>query len=350
MAETAIATRRIDNSKCLNFAGENNCDKVAKYRLNREILRYEKENGVFKRIGFYFTLSLILFASGFGVAYYIFTSSQWLESPKEKKLRNQLERVLAKYEELSKEVEYLNSKMEVLAFRDDSIYRVIFGVPPVDATFREGAYGGVEYARDVLDMPNNEIIASIEQKVSHLKRQVTIQQNSFDELLQLAHKWKEYWNHVPAIQPVDNKHLKRLASGFGYRIDPIYKVRKFHEGLDFSAPIGTPIYATGDGVVEKVKRSRRGYGKHVIINHGFGYKTLYAHMSKIIVKPGQKVKRGQIIGYVGNTGKSTAPHLHYEVWKNGKKVNPINYFFNDLTIDQYEEIVQRANSSKYSLD
>ncbi len=350
MVETTITTRRIDNSEYLNFAVENNRSKVAKYKLNRETLRYEREDTFLKKVGLYFIFSLILFALGFGTAYYILTSSEWFESPKEKKLRTQLERVLAKYEELNKEVEYLNAKMKSLAFKDDSIYRVIFGVPPVDATLREGAYGGVEYARNVLDMPNNEIIASIEQKVSHLKRQVAIQQNSFDELLQLAQKWKEYWNHVPAIQPVDNKHLKRLASGFGYRIDPIYKVRKFHEGLDFSAPIGTPIYATGDGVVEKVKRSRRGYGNHVIINHGFGYKTLYAHMSKIIVKPGQKVKRGQIIGYVGNTGKSTAPHLHYEVWKNGKKVNPINYFFNDLTIDQYEEIVQRANSNKYSLD
>ncbi len=350
MAEATTATVRIDNSKCLNFAVKNSCVKVAEYRFNKETLRYEREDNIFKKIGVYFTLSLVLFAFGFGVAYYIFTSSGWFESPREKKLRTQLERVIAKYEELSKEVAYLNAKMEEIAFKDDSIYRVIFGVSPVDATLREGAYGGVEYARDVLDMPNNEIIASIEQKVTHLKRQVAIQQNSFDELLQVAQKWKEYWNHVPAIQPVDNKHLKRLASGFGYRIDPIYKVRKFHEGLDFSAPIGTPIYATGDGTVEKVKRSRRGYGNHVIINHGFGYKTLYAHMSKIIVKPGQKVKRGQIIGYVGNTGKSTAPHLHYEVWKNGKKVNPINYFFNDLTIDQYEEIVQRANSSKYSLD
>ncbi len=350
MVETAITTRQIDNSKCLNFVVKNSCNKVAEYKFNKETLRYEREDSTLKRIVIYSTFSLILLASGFGVAYYIFTSSGWFESSREKKLRSQLERVLAKYEKLSKEVEFLNDKMKEIAFKDDSIYRVIFGVPPVDAALREGAYGGVEYARDVLDMPNNEIIASIEQKVSHLKRQVAIQQNSFDELLQLAQKWKDYWNHVPAIQPVDNKHLRRLASGFGYRIDPIYKVRKFHEGLDFSAPIGTPIYATGDGTVEKVKRSRRGYGNHVIINHGFGYKTLYAHMSKIIVKPGQKVKRGQIIGYVGNTGKSTAPHLHYEVWKNGKKVNPINYFFNDLTIDQYEEIVQRANSSKHSLD
>jgi len=323
---------------------------VANYKLNRETLRFEEEDSILKKIALYGTLSFLLFTAGFGVGYYIFTHSGWFESSREKQLRGQLERIIAKYEELSKEVEYLNAQMSDLAFKDDSIYRVIFGVSPVDATLREGAYGGVEYARDVLDMPNNEMIASIEQKVSHLKRQVAVQQKSFDELLRQAQKWREYWEHVPAIQPVDNKHLRRLASGFGYRIDPIYKVRKFHEGLDFSAPIGTPVYATGDGVVEKVKRSRRGYGNHIIINHGFGYKTLYAHMSKILVKPGEKVKRGQIIGYVGNTGKSTAPHLHYEVWKNDKKVNPINYFFNDLTIEQYSEIVRRANSSKYSLD
>ncbi len=350
MVTTATPEPRKEKLKCHNFAVKNNSEKVANYRFNPKTLRYEREESIFKKVILFVTGGLFIFLGGFALAYYLFTYSGLLESPREKKLRSQLEKVLTKYEELNKEVEILHKRMQELAIKDDSIYRVIFGVPAVDESARTGAYGGVEYARDVLDMPNNEIIASIEQKVNHLKRQVVVQQNSFDELLSLAKQWKEYWKHIPAIQPVDNKHLRRIASGFGYRIDPIYRVRKFHEGLDFSAPIGTPIYATGDGIVEKVKRSRRGYGNHVIINHGFGYKTLYAHMSKIIVKPGQKVKRGQIIGYVGNTGKSTAPHLHYEVWKNGKKVNPINYFVNDLTIEQYEEIVRRANSNKYSLD
>ena len=155
---------------------------------------------------------------------------------------------------------------------------------------------------------------------------------------------------IPAIQPVANKDLSRMASGFGTRIHPIYKTRKFHAGMDFSAKTGTPIYATGDGKIEKVRRSRRGYGNHVIINHGFGYKTLYAHMSKYTVKKGQKIKRGDVIGYVGNTGTSVAPHLHYEVHKNGKKINPVNFYYNDLTPEQYERMLEISSQSNQSFD
>jgi murein DD-endopeptidase MepM/ murein hydrolase activator NlpD len=155
---------------------------------------------------------------------------------------------------------------------------------------------------------------------------------------------------IPAIQPVANKNLKKMASGYGYRIHPIYKVRKMHWGTDFSAPTGTPIYATGDGTVTTYKRSRSGYGRHIMIDHGFGYETLYAHMSKIEVRKGQRVKRGDIIGYIGSTGSSTAPHLHYEVIKDGRKINPINYFFNDLSPEEYEEMLIISSHSNQSFD
>lgn len=155
---------------------------------------------------------------------------------------------------------------------------------------------------------------------------------------------------IPAIQPVSNKNLSRMASGFGYRIDPIYKTRKFHAGMDFSAPRGTPIYATGDGKVIKVRKSRRGYGNHVKIDHGYGYETLYAHMSKYIVRQGQNIKRGEVIGYIGNTGKSVAPHLHYEVHKDGRKINPVNFYYNDLSPEEYEKMLELSNQSNQSFD
>ena len=155
---------------------------------------------------------------------------------------------------------------------------------------------------------------------------------------------------LPAIQPVSNKNLSRMASGYGYRIHPIYKTRKMHSGMDFSAKTGTEIYATGDGKISKVRKSRRGYGNHVVIEHGYGYKTLYAHMSKYIVRKGQKVKRGEVIGYVGSTGTSVAPHLHYEVHKDGKKINPVNFYYNDLTPEEYEKMLEISSQNNQSFD
>ena len=175
-----------------------------------------------------------------------------------------------------------------------------------------------------------------------------IQSTSYDEIVKLANNKEKMFAAIPAIQPVSNKQLIRLASGFGYRIHPVYKVKKFHSGIDFSAPIGTPIYATADGKVSKAKRSG-GYGKLVEIDHGFGYKTRYAHMHDFEVRKGQNVKRGQIIGYVGNTGLSTAPHLHYEIVLNNKKINPVNYFFNDLDPDEYEKVLELASIENQSL-
>ena len=183
-----------------------------------------------------------------------------------------------------------------------------------------------------------------------MENQSKIQQKSYEKLIVMAKNKSKMLASIPAIQPVSNKNLRRIASGFGYRIDPIYRTRKMHKGLDFSAPTGTKIYATGDGVIKKVKRARWGYGTHVVIDHGYGYTTLYGHMSRASVKKGQRVKRGQQIGLVGSTGKSTGPHLHYEVAKNGVQVNPIGYFYNDLTTEQYEEIIKLSSNPNQSFD
>ena len=197
---------------------------------------------------------------------------------------------------------------------------------------------------------NTKLIKIATKKLDILSKQLVVQSKSLDEIVVLAKNKKEMLASIPAIQPVANKDLKRMASGYGYRIHPIYKTRKFHWGMDFSAPRGTPIYATGNGKIEKVKRSRRGYGNQVKINHGFGYKTFYAHLEKYTVRKGQKVKRGDLIGYVGTSGISTAPHLHYEVIKGNRKLNPVYFYFSDLTPEEYDRMLEMASQENQSLD
>jgi len=186
--------------------------------------------------------------------------------------------------------------------------------------------------------------------LSHMSAQYKVQEDSYNKLIKMAQNKSKMLASIPAIQPIPNKKLRRIASGFGYRVDPIYKTRKMHKGIDFTAPTGTKIYATGDAVVQKVENRRWGYGKHIVLNHGYGYTTLYGHMSRTNVKVGQKVKRGQLIGLVGSTGKSTGAHLHYEVRKNGNAVNPVGYFYNDLTSEQYEEILKLSSNPNQSFD
>ena len=197
---------------------------------------------------------------------------------------------------------------------------------------------------------NSNLLISSSKKIDQISKQLYIQSKSFDEVIEMATKKSDMMASIPAIQPVANKELKRIASGYGRRIDPYYKKPKYHYGVDFSAPQGTPIYATGNGKIKKIKKSRRGFGNHIIIDHGYGYKSLYAHMSKFKVRANQIVKRGDIIGYVGNTGKSTAPHLHYEVHKNGKKVNPAYYFHNDLSPEEFDRMLELAAQENQSFD
>ena len=225
------------------------------------------------------------------------------------------------------------------------------GITHLSLILRDAGIGGVDRYSEIRskEIDHKDLILSLSGDVDKLRRKMYIQSKSYDDILELADNKAKMFAAIPAIQPVSNKELIRLASGFGYRIHPVYKVKKLHTGIDFSAPIGTPIYATADGKVSLVKVRFSGYGKLVEIDHGFGFKTRYAHMHEFAVKEGQKVKRGQVIGYVGNTGLSTAPHLHYEVIKGNSKINPVHYFFNDLNPDEYEKVIELSSIENQSL-
>jgi len=288
----------------------------------------------------------VLLAIGILISY-----STYFDSPKETLLKKQNEELKFHYDLLKKEMDNSNQMLTALQDRDDNIYRVIFEADPIPQSIRNAGIGGANRYRHLIEsnLENEDLVVDTYEKVDRLKKKMYIQTMSYDEIVNMSTNKAKLLASIPAIQPVSNKELKRLSSGYGIRMDPIYKVRKKHPGCDFSAPHGTPIYATGDGVVILVKTSYGGYGKQIKIDHGFGYVSRYGHMSAFNVKRGQKVKRGEIIGYVGNTGKSTAPHLHYEVHKDGKTVNPVHYFFQDLTAEEYEKILILASIENQSL-
>jgi murein DD-endopeptidase MepM/ murein hydrolase activator NlpD len=275
---------------------------------------------------------------------------QFFDSPKEKRLKLEIQNLTSQYEVINNDMQQVETVLDEIQDRDDNIYRVIFEADPIPTSIRKQGFGGVNRYEKLLGLSNSELMINTSKKIDQLTKQLYLQSKSFDEVIDLAKNKSNMLASIPAIQPVANKDLKRMASGYGYRIHPIYKTRKMHYGMDFSAKTGTEIYATGDGIVSKIKRSKRGYGNYVKINHGFGYETLYAHMSKYIVKRGQKVKRGEVIGYVGNSGISTAPHLHYEVRKDNKKINPMNFYYNDLNPEEYEKMLEISLQSNQSLD
>tara|TARA_B100001113_G_scaffold283394_1_gene238441 strand:+ start:637 stop:1608 length:972 start_codon:yes stop_codon:yes gene_type:complete len=319
-----------------------------KYYYDTKTLSYKPidSTGVdkFKNFIIYFTSSAIL------AFFIILIFFQYFDSPKEKRLKNEINNLTTQYEFINNNLKQIELVLDDIQKRDDNIYRTIFEADPIPTSIRKQGFGGVNRYKKLSGYSNSDLIINTTKKIDQLTKQLYLQSKSFDEIIELAKNKSEMLASLPAIQPVANKDLKRMASGYGYRIHPIYKTRKMHYGMDFSAKIGTEIYATGDGVVSKVKRSKRGYGNYVKINHGFGYETLYAHMSKYIVKKGQKVKRGEVIGYVGNTGISTAPHLHYEVRKDNKKINPVNFYYNDLTPEEYEKMLEISSQYNQSFD
>jgi len=275
---------------------------------------------------------------------------QFFDSPKEKRLKTEIENLVLQYDILNKKMTQIDLVLDDIQQRDDNIYRVIFEADPIPSSIRKAGFGGINRYKDIRNFSNAQLVIEAAKKADKLSKQLYIQSKSFDEVIDLAKNKADMLSSIPAIQPIANKDLGRVASGYGYRIHPIYKTRKLHTGMDFTAPQGTPIYATGDGKIAKVKRSRRGYGNHVIVDHGYGYQTLYAHMTKYIVYRGQKVKRGEIIGYVGSTGTSVAPHLHYEVMKNKRKINPVNYYYNDLSPEQYDKMLEISSQNNQSFD
>jgi hypothetical protein len=277
--------------------------------------------------------------------------SNYFESPKELILKNEVKEMEFYYGNLNSELVRLNSILKGLEYRDDNLYRKVLGAEPIDNSIREAGIGGSERYKDILDknIVHEDVIVKLAGTVDQLKRKIYIESKSQDEVVQLAEKKEALFAAIPAIQPIANKTLIALASGFGMRIHPVYKVKKMHTGIDFAASIGTPIYATADGTIDEVQVSFSGYGKMIEIDHGFGYRTRYAHMHGFTVRKGQKIKRGELIGYVGDTGLSTAPHLHYEVFINGGHVNPVHYFFNDLDAAEYEKIIELASIENQAL-
>lgn len=320
-----------------------------KYYYDTETCKYERVRTttgdmILNVIGI-FSLTLGL-AFGLVVLY-----SYYFESPKELMLRNEVSELEFYYENLKKEVDKLNIILADMEHRDDNIYRVVLGAEPIESAIREAGVGGSDRYADIKDKSilHEDLIVDLHESVDKLRRKVYIESKSQDEIVQLAENKEKLFSAIPAIQPIANKELIALASGFGQRIHPVYKVKKMHAGIDFAATIGTPIYATADGVIDQVQVSFSGYGKMVEIDHGFGYRTRYAHMHGFAVTKGQKVKRGELIGYVGNTGLSTAPHLHYEVMINHQQVNPVHYFFNDLNATEYEKIIELASIENQAL-
>ncbi|HPD27163.1 MAG TPA: M23 family metallopeptidase [Paludibacteraceae bacterium] len=319
----------------------------AKFHYNQETLSFEKIELTFfalvKKVAVYLFTSL---CGGF-IAFLIFIL--FLESPQEKQLKKENIHMQAQYDLLQEQMNELQSLLTDLQQRDDNLYRVIFQADPILSEVRHRQMGNDQRYQALQNMSNSKIMVSVTKQMDDLKRQTYIQSKSYDELIMLAKQNEQKLLCIPAIQPIYNKDLTRVASGYGMRIDPIYRTRKMHQGMDFTAPIGTEIFATGNGIVKEAGW-RQGYGKCVKINHGFGYETLYAHMHKITARVGQSVKRGDVIGEVGNTGKSTGPHLHYEVHFKGTPVNPQNYYFLDLSPEEYDIMLQLSQNAGQVFD
>lgn len=322
--------------------------KKEKFYYNLKTLQYEKVkvswgNRILRFIGF---LSAAL------VTAFLLTiiGGALFSSPKEKMLMQENTAQKEQIEYLSSSVDELSYVVENLQERDRNIYRVIFESEPVSNSLWSAGVGGSERYKELSRYNTGELMVDVNVKLDALKRKMFFQSQSYDEIVNLVHKKEEKLQSLPAIQPVSNHDLKRMASGYGWRIDPVYGVSKFHAGMDFTAPTGTEIYATGKGRAIKVNYSTGGYGNRIIVDHGYGYQTLYAHMSAFAIKQGEYVQRGQVIGYVGNTGKSVGPHLHYEVHKDGEKVNPVYFYYQDLDDESFEAMIRLSENTGSSLD
>lgn len=322
--------------------------KKIKYYYNTNTLRYEKLETPLrvKLLRVFGFIAAALVTAGL-ISYVAF---QFIGSPKEKILEQQNKALRDNYNDLEDELKSAGQQMKELEKRDNDVYRAIFEASPIPDSARAKELEKKLEVAKVDRIKDYQLVASITNTLNNLNSRIAAQKKSYTEVQELVKNKEQLLSHTPAIQPISNKDLNRIASGFGYRIDPVYKTTKFHAGLDFSAPQGTPIYATADGTVTTAGSTGNGYGNHVIINHGYGYETLFGHMVRVKARNGQVVKRGEVIGWVGSTGKSTGPHCHYEVHKNGEKIDPIYFFYNDLTPEQFDLLLKKAAASNQSFD
>ena len=322
--------------------------KKIKYYYNTNTLRYEKlETPLRVKLLRIFGFVAAAFVTAALISFFAF---QFIGSPKEKILQQQNNALRNNYATIRDELESLEEQMKELEKRDNDVYRAIFEAAPVPDSARAKELADEQEIALVERLKDDQLVASITNTLNNLKSRVVAQEKSYEQVDDLVKDKEKLLSHTPAIQPVANKDLNRIASGYGSRIDPVYKTVKFHYGLDFAAPQGTPIYATADGSVTIAGNAGNGYGNYVTINHGYGYETLYGHMERVKARVGQQVKRGEVIGWVGSTGKSTGPHCHYEVHKNNQKIDPIYFFYNDLTPEQFDLILKKAAASNQSLD
>ena len=322
--------------------------KKIKYYYNTSTLRYEKvETPLRVKLLRIFGFIAAAFVTAALISYAAF---QFIGSPKERILQQQNKGLRDDYFDLADSLKSVQQQMKELEKRDNDVYRAIFEAAPIPDSARAKEIENKLEVATVEKLKDQQLVASITNTLNNLTSRIKAQQKSYDQVDDLVKNKEQLLSHTPAIQPVSNKDLNRIASGFGYRIDPVYKTTKFHAGLDFSAPQGTPIYATADGTVTTAGSTGNGYGNHVVINHGYGYETLYGHMVRVKARNGQQVKRGEVIGWVGSTGKSTGPHCHYEVHKNGEKIDPIYFFYNDLSPEQFDLILKKAAASNQSFD
>ena len=275
---------------------------------------------------------------------------RYIDSPKEKLLRQQNDDLKQNYKVMEERIKQLQLQMDEIANRDNYVYRSIFESNPIPDSARVKEMEKKKEVQLVQSMGETELVTSMAAQLNNLSLRMAYQLKSFNAIENMVKNKEKLIAAIPSIQPISNRSLNRVASGYGYRIDPIYKDRRLHAGLDFTAPIGTPIYAAADGVIKDAGFNTGGYGNRVVVNHGFGYETLYAHMVRIKARVGARIKRGEVIGYVGSTGKSTGPHLHYEVHKNGTPLDPIYFFYNDLTPAQFDRILKLAAASNQSFD
>lgn len=321
-----------------------------KYYYDPDTLSYRKiepkKSKRYRNI-FLFLLGAALF--GF-IGLIILLNTRWVNTPKELSLEREVRNYELQYDILTRKMDQMEQVLANIEDRDNNIYRLYFEANPIPEEQRRAGFGGVNRYKDLEGFNNSEIIIDATKRLDIIQKEMVIQSKSLDEIAKLAEEKEKLLASIPAIQPVNNEDLTRMASGYGWRSDPFTKARKMHWGMDFTAPRGSPIYASGDGKIVRADNRSSGYGKHVRIDHGYGYISLYGHMSKYNVTVGQKVKRGDLIGFVGSTGRSQAPHVHYEVFKDGERINPINFYYGSLSADEFENMLRLANQENQSLD